>query len=326
MRFAIVPRTMLLVAAFLGSIAAPAAAEEAKPFIRDVSIAYVGKLPHQMYVERWQPWERRHERPIVLFHGGSHTGSVHLTTPDGRKGWLPHLLQAGWEVYNVDWPGHGRSGLPPDFLTMSTQRVVDAGLALLEQTGPAVLLTHSRSGPVGWKIADTRPDLVAAIVAIAPGPPANLQEPPPPREGPLSTAKVDQRPAFPEDKVIWPTRDRADLYTKSDRFPRGAASAYHAYQVHSGPRALNERYNVEGAGLHISSPERLAPIPIVVIAGDMDARHPREVDEPLAKYVGGDFIWLPDVGLEGHGHMVMLEEGNLAVADVFLDWLKRQGL
>src|SRR5205085_7284209 len=43
---------------------------------------------------------------------------------------------------------------------------------LLEKIGPAILLTHSQSGAFGWPVADSRRDLVKAIVAVEPnGPP-----------------------------------------------------------------------------------------------------------------------------------------------------------
>ena len=52
------------------------------------------------------------------------------------------------------------------------QRNQDAGAALLDKIGPAIVLTHSQSGPFGWLIADARPKLVKAVVAIEPsGPP-----------------------------------------------------------------------------------------------------------------------------------------------------------
>jgi pimeloyl-ACP methyl ester carboxylesterase len=42
----------------------------------------------------------------------------------------------------------------------------------LDRIGPAIILTHSQSGPFGWLIADARPNLVKAIVALEPsGPP-----------------------------------------------------------------------------------------------------------------------------------------------------------
>jgi pimeloyl-ACP methyl ester carboxylesterase len=47
-----------------------------------------------------------------------------------------------------------------------------AGVALLEKIGPSILLTHSQSGVFGWKLADARPELVKAHVAVEPnGPP-----------------------------------------------------------------------------------------------------------------------------------------------------------
>ncbi|WP_257554955.1 alpha/beta fold hydrolase [Sphingobium sp. CFD-2] len=50
-----------------------------------------------------------------------------------------------------------------------TQRLSrDAVAALLDRIGPAVLLTHSDSGPIGWLVADARPDLVRGIVAVEP--------------------------------------------------------------------------------------------------------------------------------------------------------------
>jgi pimeloyl-ACP methyl ester carboxylesterase len=48
----------------------------------------------------------------------------------------------------------------------------DAIIALLTKIGPAILLTHSQAGAFGWPVADARPDLVKAIVAVEPsGPP-----------------------------------------------------------------------------------------------------------------------------------------------------------
>ena len=47
-------------------------------------------------------------------------------------------------------------------------------MALLDKIGPAILLTHSQSGAFGWPVADARPKLVKAILAIEPsGPPVH---------------------------------------------------------------------------------------------------------------------------------------------------------
>ena len=43
---------------------------------------------------------------------------------------------------------------------------------LLDRIGPAILVTHSASGPVGWLVADRKPGSVKGVVAVEPmGPP-----------------------------------------------------------------------------------------------------------------------------------------------------------
>ncbi len=85
---------------------------------------------------------------------------------------------------HTQWPGKGEPGDPvfdqfyasqePSIENFALQQTLnrDAILALLEKIGPAILLTHSQSGAFGWPVADQRPDLVKAIVAVEPnGPP-----------------------------------------------------------------------------------------------------------------------------------------------------------
>ena len=89
---------------------------------------------------------------------------------------------------HTQWPGDGpnkgRKGDPifDAFYATQVETVIsneetqqrnrDAGAALLDKIGPAIVLTHSQSGAFGWLIADARPQLVKAILAIEPsGPP-----------------------------------------------------------------------------------------------------------------------------------------------------------
>jgi pimeloyl-ACP methyl ester carboxylesterase len=65
----------------------------------------------------------------------------------------------------------GYGPLPAD-LAVSEEMEADRLSRLLDRIGSAVLLTHSASGPVGWLVADRRPGLVKAIIAVEPmGPP-----------------------------------------------------------------------------------------------------------------------------------------------------------
>ena len=61
--------------------------------------------------------------------------------------------------------------IPAD-LAESQRLDADRLAQLLDRIGPAIVVTHSASGPAGWLLADRRPDLVVAVVAIEPmGPP-----------------------------------------------------------------------------------------------------------------------------------------------------------
>jgi pimeloyl-ACP methyl ester carboxylesterase len=171
---------------------------------------FVGDIPYQMYVQYYRPKQDQNSVRIVLLHGGFHTGACFIQTPDCRPGWAVYLAEQGWKTYIVDWPGHGRSGFVPNFPVMPYQRVINATVALLKQIGPSVILTHSMSGVVGWQIAKSHPQLVKAIIGIAPGPPAEL----------LPAIAKDSDQAFPEDRPrIQSREDTKKYFTNSDTFP-----------------------------------------------------------------------------------------------------------
>lgn len=69
-----------------------------------------------MWVEWLAPSHVLHPHPLVLIHGGGGQGTDWLNTPDGRAGWAPRLAEAGFAVYVVDRPGHGRSPHHPAVL------------------------------------------------------------------------------------------------------------------------------------------------------------------------------------------------------------------
>jgi pimeloyl-ACP methyl ester carboxylesterase len=63
----------------------------------------------QMYVGFQLVARKRHPYPLVLVHGGGGQATDYMGTPDGRDGWLDYFLAAGFDVYFVDRPAHGRS-------------------------------------------------------------------------------------------------------------------------------------------------------------------------------------------------------------------------
>jgi len=63
----------------------------------------------QMYVGFQLVANKKHPYPLVLVHGGGGQATDYMGTPDGRDGWLDYFLAAGFDVYFVDRPAHGRS-------------------------------------------------------------------------------------------------------------------------------------------------------------------------------------------------------------------------
>jgi len=109
----------------------------------------------------------------------------------GRRSGPPATLDmiagtfaAGTDERHTQWPGPGGADDPavaqlaasavPLAADLADAQAVEAErlAALLDQIGPAVLITHSFGAPAGWLTADLRPDLVRAVVALEPfGPP-----------------------------------------------------------------------------------------------------------------------------------------------------------
>lgn len=69
-----------------------------------------------MYVAWQAPEFVTQPYPVVLVHGGTLQGTEWLDTPDGRPGWAQRFVEAGFVVFCVDRPGHGRSPYHPDIL------------------------------------------------------------------------------------------------------------------------------------------------------------------------------------------------------------------
>src|SRR6185295_19730994 len=87
---------------------------------------------------------------------------------------------------HTQWPGSGELDDPAARQVMASQLPAiesfekqqflnrDALISLFEKIGPGILLVHSQAGAFAWPVADGRPDLIKAILAIEPnGPPVH---------------------------------------------------------------------------------------------------------------------------------------------------------
>ncbi len=162
----------------------------------------------QMFVEHWIPTVVRHPYPVVLIHGGYGQGSDWYSEPDGRRGWASLLLEQGYKVYVIDRPGQGRNPYQPfvhgqfDREAQTFEKTAAAigksptdpevvqitaslgqpmgnnaitqnvwrtrGAILLDDIGPAILISRGDGAIFATMTALERPNLVKAIAQVDP--------------------------------------------------------------------------------------------------------------------------------------------------------------
>lgn len=282
------------------------------------------------YWELLRPDQAMGKPVIVMVSGGGHTASCYLATADGRPGWAHDFVQAGYPVLLVDWPGTGRSGyVASDGLT---GEVVCAGLAQAIATAgqPVVLLTHSMSGPYGWRLLDQIGDRITKLVAIAPGPPGNIQPRPDVVRKTADEVEIRSTTNYVMDLkapfVASPAFVRSKLIGKSTQFPQDQVERYAASLITIPPRLLQQRLNIDGSQLRVENFTHYAGKPVLLITGTDDVDHPRALDAGVVDWLrqsgaNGEHLYLADKGITGNGHMMMLERNSRDVAQLIVAWI-----
>ena len=219
---------------------------------------------------------------------------------------------------HTQWPGTGRKGDPVFDAFYATQVVSlqsdsetqtlakAAGGALLDRIGPAIVLTHSQSGLLGWVIAEARPALVKAIVALEPsGPPFHNQAPNDPKARAYGVTDIPlayDPPIAAADELVTERQSTSD-----------------------------------GQGLITCTLQKGAPRKLValsqtpVMLAVSEASYHAPYDHCTAAYlkqagVPVEFVRLQDHGLKGNGHMMMIEKNNLEIAGFVHGWLTKKNL
>jgi len=234
-----------------------------------------------------------------------------FVAPERAKMW-PHAH------LHTQWPGTGEPGdavfdqfyasQVPSVVDFAKQQEInrDAGIALLDKIGPAILLTHSQSGAMGWPIADARPSLVKAIVAVEPsGPPVHDVEFKGAPEWFADAAKLKisglgEVPLTydPPGPLEFVREEKAD-----------APDLVRCWVQKGQPRKL----------------KNLKDIPVLVVMSE--ASYHASYDHCTVKYlkaagVNTTFMKLADSNIRGNGHMMMLEKNNDRIAAAMMNWLQ----
>ena len=268
--------------------------------------------------------------PIVLVHGGAHTGACYLSTVTGRPGWAQFFAQRGHKVVIPDWPGCGRSGHVP-YESLTGQTVCEGIGAVIEALGgPVILLTHSMSGPYGWRLVEMMGDRIDRLIAIAPGPPGNIQPVAPPLvDIDSQTAPAD--PMNPKSSVSQAfVVDLRAIEKKfvggGDQFPRPLIARYAASLQPVAPRLVTERMNIAGSQLKVADFGNYHGKRMLIVIGTHDIDHTVTTDGPIVAWLNShganaELLALGDEGIMGNGHMMMIEANSDDIAECIYTWL-----
>jgi pimeloyl-ACP methyl ester carboxylesterase len=223
---------------------------------------------------------------------------------------------------HTQWPGTGEiddpatrqiigSFLPEISFPKSVPITNEAMLALADRIGPFIMLMHSQGGPIGWAIADARPDQVKAIVAVEPnGPPGHsLQFVGAPewfKDGKidlpygLTPTPIAYSPAVKDgDEIKWVHEEKADA--------PGLAVCWR--QAEPARQLVN-----------------LKKMPIALVTSEASYHAP--YDHCTVKFlqqagVTPTHIKLADVGIHGNSHNMMQEKNSDDIAEVIYQWLEK---
>jgi pimeloyl-ACP methyl ester carboxylesterase len=207
------------------------------------------------------------------------------------------------------------------------------GALISAQSAPVVVMTHSMSGPYGWKLLEESGKNIAAVLAIAPGPPSNIQKPVQILSETPEKVEV-QMAARLSISLKDPLVANQDLIEKkligpnSTQFPRSAKAAYEATLVTIPPRLIYERVNIGNSQLKISDFSNYGGKRIAVVIGTDDPDHPIEMDKSIVDWLNqngakAELITLGDRGIKGNGHMMMIEVNSDQIAGLLIEWLEK---
>jgi pimeloyl-ACP methyl ester carboxylesterase len=286
--------------------------------LADTGIFWVGtsntkKMPYgtihtaPMFVQFFEPAQQRHPLPVVLVHGGGGQ-MVHYFGLGGMSGWAHHFVQAGYKVYLVDRPGHGRSLFHPD---------------ALGEMGPLVTydlltrdtVTSARTPNKQWPgtTGDVGDPLVDQLVAAANSAP---------RDGQLAQTLWKQYGAELIDRV-----GPSIVMTHSAGGPFGWLVA------NERPNLVKAVVSFEGGSAPLvgqgGAPGTPLPnlknMPVMYLLAERGGRDGRPILDALTlSGARAELIDLRDRGILGNSHFAMFENNRKQVFEVVRGWIEQR--
>jgi pimeloyl-ACP methyl ester carboxylesterase len=260
--------------------------------------------------------------PVIMVHGSNHTGVTFETTPDGREGWATYFVRHGHPVYIVDHVGRGRSGFNP---TPLNEAIAAKDISMVKQAS-----FYARRGAwINFRFGNSYP------------------EPFPNIQFPLEALDHYFSQVVPNAEEMSGGRNGeatiTDLTLLLDQIGpavllvHSQAGLYGMETVRRSASKIRAFISIEGGckPAKDGTVDALATIPFLEIWGDNSAgalgangdqrrNDCRDtVSEVQAAKGNATFYLLPEHGIHGNTHMMMMDRNNLQIADILLGWLKK---
>jgi pimeloyl-ACP methyl ester carboxylesterase len=267
----------------------------------------------QMYVQYFLPRNRKGKLPLLLWHGGGLTGVTYETKPDGGEGWLNYFIRAGWDSYISDAVERGRSGWTNTF------------------RGDAVFLPFGdpwerfRIGPPGSWNDDKDKRTTYPGTQFPTDAYAQFMKQGVPRW--LTT----------DDAIVAAYVELVDKVCPCVVLVHSQSGSFGFKVLEARPEKVKALVAVEPTlGGDRNKLSSIKATPILVVYGDNAKDHPRwsKIRQGGVDYAGAlkaaggqiDVVDLPDRGISGNSHMIMMDKNSDTVAGVIQKWLVEQGL
>jgi pimeloyl-ACP methyl ester carboxylesterase len=275
---------------------------------------------NQMYVQYRIPASRT-AVPIVMVHGSQHTGKTYETTPDGREGWATWFVRHGHPVYVVDQVGRGRSGFNPTPVNAVRAGAGDPGKLPIFFLGPIERAwANFRFGP-------------------------EYPKPFPNMQFPLDALDQYLAQLVPNAETTLPGGGRntvnalaalLDKIGPAVVFVHSQSGVYGLDVVRKRPALVRALVSVEGGCETMTAHDAatsFASVPFISVWGDNsvgawgvngDKRRNgclQAVKHVQAAKGKARLLLLPEAGVMGNSHMMMMDRNNLQVAGLIREWL-----
>lgn len=279
---------------------------------------------NQMYVSFMVPQKMKDSTSFVFIHGMNLSGKTYETLPDGSMGWNEYFTRKGYAAYVVDQVGHGRSG----FNAKNFNKARSKEIELNQQ--PAIIRISDENTAVNFRFVEAGNKTIAASKF-----PASAY-----------TEFSKQSIPFMAGTVPSPNPNFKNLATLAANLKHTVLVSHSQSGSFPVQAALINSEGIKGmviiepggtaSGYSDEQIKVLSKIPVLIVYGDYLSNDTGVPGHSWKAYydgwnkfadrlksVGGNawMLYLPDMGIKGNSHMLMMDTNNRQIADLILEWL-----